>query len=105
MFFHVTDGFTQVANGFLRNPTLSSAAKLVGALMASHADSSRIAWPGTELLMREGNLRRDAVLKGRAELVKKHLLRKIFVRGANGKFGGVHFEVTDKILHRIREKP
>jgi hypothetical protein len=86
-FFDVkTDGFTQVANGFLRDPTVSPAAKLVGALMASHVDSCGIAWPGTKLLMSEGNLRRDAVLKGRAEIVKKGFVKKFSPKAAAASF-------------------
>lgn len=95
-----SEGFTQVVNVFLRNPRLSAPAKLVGALMASHADPSRIAWPGTELLMREGSLRRDAVEKGRSDLVKAGYLKKSFKRDAHGKFSGIRYKVSEEILPR-----
>lgn len=79
-------GLLTFLNGSLRNPKLSAHAKLVGALMASHAGSSRIAWPDVGLLMREGNLRKEAVEWERADLVKAGFLTKLFTRDARANF-------------------
>jgi len=89
----------QIVTGFLRDPTLSAAHVRVGAVIASYADSSAIAWPGTGRLMRLTRLSRHIVERARAQLVKGGWLEKIYIRDRRGKIKHVRYRVTPKILH------
>jgi hypothetical protein len=99
-------GFTQILNDFIRSESLSPKAKLVGMAMASHANSSRLTWPGLTILRRETGLGRDAIYSGRHELIQKGYLVLVQERSARGMFGRTKYEVTAKLLlRRITEKP
>ena len=104
--------FTQVYNSFIRDPSLSPEAKVLGCVFASYANKRGIAFPGTLRLMQETGMSRFLVTRGRSELVTKGFLRKHFTRGIAGKFArgekqsAVTFEVSEKILRRpFAEKP
>lgn len=91
--------FTQILNSYLRHENLSPEAKLVGGVIASYANWEGLAWPGTEVLMRNTGLGRHVVQRARSELVKGQWLQKLYPRGDSGKFRGVRYRVTARILH------
>lgn len=96
---HSEERFTQIMTNYLRHKDLSPEGKLVGAVIASYANSDVQAWPGTERLMRDTRFGRHVVERARSELVKGGWLQKLYSRGDSGKFRRVRYRVTEKILH------
>lgn len=92
--------FTQIMNDFLRLQGLSPAAKLVGVVMGSYANSQALTWPGTPTLKRETGLGRHVIERARSELVRKGWLQKVYPGSNGGRFGGVRYRVSEKLLHR-----
>ena len=96
----MSERFTQIMNDFLRAQNLSPAAKLVGAVIASYANSDAVAWPGTATLKRETGLGRHVIERARSELVRGGWLQKLYPRRNDGQFSGVRYRVSGRILHR-----
>lgn len=97
-----SEGFTQIWNSFLDDPSLPGEAKLLGILYARHADKAGEAWPGLERLKSKTQWGRDVVQRARSLLRNNGLLtRKAQHKG--GRLKGVKFQVSERI--RVHRKP
>ena len=95
-------GFVQIQNLFLRDLTLSPDARWLGAVLATWANSERLAWPGIRTVRRVTGLGLNRLMVARAELVKSGHLLLIRGRAGKGHFAAVHYEIGSGILYRRR---
>lgn len=95
----MTERFVQIKTAFLRDPNLSLAQKAVGSIVATYADRNGVAWPGLRRLMRDAHVSKHTIEKVRASLVRAGYLEKFYVK-RKGKFTGVRYRVSRKVLHR-----
>lgn len=87
-----TDSFTIVSNAWLRDPRLSWKAKGLLAYVASHAPGHTLT---TEQILAEGTDGKDAVRAGLVELERRGYLRRVALRGRDGKILGTDYELTE----------
>jgi hypothetical protein len=93
-------GFVQIEIAFLREERLSADARWLGAMLATFANSDRLAWPGPRTLRSLTGMGISRVSAARAELARGGYLRVAQERGQRGRFGKVKYEISLRILYR-----
>jgi hypothetical protein len=93
-------GFVQVERAFLKHVSLSPNARWLGTILASFANSRRLAWPGVPLLRNLTGLGMNRLTAARAELVRGGYLRMTRTRDKRRRFAHVEYELSERILHQ-----
>lgn len=98
-------GFLSLTRAFAQDGTLSPNAKAVAVVMASHADfKTGLVSASDPVLEEEANVGIDVLKEAREELHHTGYVKRIRPTDSKGRFVGVKYYMTEKLVHRYTKK-
>jgi hypothetical protein len=90
--------FSQVYNDAYRDNSVSFEARSLAVLIGTYTNAEGLAWPGGPLLHRLTGWAEGTVKKYRSQAVHAGLLKKEFMHDDAGRFAGVAYRVSPRLL-------